>query len=192
MQTFRTVNLNAINEMALRFGWRTPAAKPVQPLNTLPWGRVLGRRTTVIRNGVEIPTTKFYAMFNMANGVHQRGATFGGVLESYEQEALALGLEGKYSIRTRAYWGSYAPTILIVKFGFDPVTGVWGLSGKEYRLPTNATMDRGCQIVATSVGIGKIAEILSSKGISRYSSNMPHVAAEIFASIDAVLREMEG
>lgn len=192
MQTFRTVNINAINEMALRFGWRTPAAKPVQPLATLPWGKVLSRRTTVIRGGIEIPTHKFYSMFNMANGVYQRAATFGGVLESYEKEAIELGLTGAYSIRTASYWAGWTPCILIVRFGFDPITGVWGLSGKEYRLPTNASTDKGLDTTAIVIGVGKIAEILSRKGVSRFSSNNPEKAADIFKDIDAALSEMEG
>lgn len=190
MQTFRTVNINAINEMALRFGWRKPATKPVQPLSTLPWGRVLGRRTTILRGGVEMETVRFYALFQYCKNPAERGAAFGGVLEEYEERAKALGLEGVYHIRTQWSWDF--PRFLQIRFGFDPVTGVWGLSGKEIHAPTTKELSYGITTESYIFGVGKITEILKRKGITRFSSNNPEKAAEIFQTIDKTLREMEG
>ena len=145
-----TINADALTELALRFKWIRPAGcgvKP-QPLKTMPWGRQLGRRWTVVKGGVKVPTLRFLAAMEASTRWDERAASFGGCCDAYMAECLELDIHGSWLIYipypSDAYtmeWERRMGCAVSVSYEFRQWVGGWHTVVTPHHLPT--TRDHG-------------------------------------------------
>lgn len=162
----RTVNINAINEMAIRFGWRKPASLGLKlPAGWERYGRNPTRRTIETPKGV-ISTSSFMELWTAAGDAAHRRVAFGVWPEVVEiMAAASQGWEAAVDI------DGIKDHRVVVSWEFDRDNVEWRLHVRKSYYGTSETRER----------------LAKRYGINRWGTTVPLKVAEVNAHLRACL-----
>lgn len=162
----RTLNVNTINEMAIRFGWRKPVSLGLKlPHGWERYGRNPSRRTIETPNGV-ISTNSFMELWTVAGDAAHRRVAFGVWPEVVELMAGASQeWEAVVDIDGIKDHGA------VVSWEFDKEAVEWRLCIRNSYYGKTETRER----------------LAKRYGIKRWQSSRPLKVAEVNAHLRACL-----
>ena len=166
MTVFCVVNANAINELALRFGWRKPASLGLKlPAGWERYGRNPTRRTIETPLGV-ISTNSFMELWTVAGDAAHRRAAFG-----VWPEVVALMASASQGWEALVDIDGITDHKVVVAWAFDNDAVEWRLQVRHSYYGKTETRER----------------LAKRYGVKQWGTSRPLKVAEVNAHLRACL-----